>query len=77
MRTKLGILFLGLTFGGTTFLAAGFAAFLAIGQLQDRIIEARATQAAVEANQVSTRAKDAPIIAGQATYQRYLASDSR
>ena len=77
MRTKLGILFLGMTVGGTTFLAAGFASLLAIGQLQDRIVEARATQAAVEANQVSTRAKNAPTIAEQVTYQRYLAFGSR
>jgi CHASE3 domain sensor protein len=77
MRTSFGILFLGMTVGGATFLVAGFASFLAIGQLQDRIIEARATQAVVEANQVSTRAKNAPVMADQAPYQRYLVSDSR
>ena len=77
MLTKLGILFLGMTVGGVTFLEVGFACFLTITQLQHRTLEARVAQAAVEANQVSTRAKNARTMAEQAPYQRYLVSDSR
>ena len=61
MMSKLGILFLGLTVGGATFLAVGLACFLTIGQLQYQTLQARATQAA-EGYQVSTRAKDAPAV---------------
>ena len=72
---KLGILFLGLTVGGATFLAVGLACFLTIGQLQYQTLQARATQAA-EGYQVSTRAKDAPAVVetGQAEIQfvRYI-----
>ena len=67
---KLGILFLGLTVGGATFLAMGVACFVTIGQLQYQTLQARATQAA-EGYQVSTRAKDAPVVveAGRAELQ--------
>jgi hypothetical protein len=58
---KLGILFLGLTVGGATFLAMGVGCFLTIGQLQYQTLQARATQA-TEGYQVSTRAKDAPVV---------------
>jgi len=61
MMSKLGILFLGLTVGGATFLAMGVACFVTIGQLQYQTLQARATQAA-EGYQVSTRAKDAPLM---------------
>ena len=63
MPAKLGILFLGLTVGGATFLAVGFACFLTIAQLQYSTLQARGAQAAVEANQVSTRTKNAPVMA--------------
>ena len=48
MPTKLGLAFLGMTVGGAIFLIAGFAVFLTISQVQQRVIEARgpaATQA--------------------------------
>jgi hypothetical protein len=61
MMAKLGILFLGLTVGGATFLAMGVACFLSIGQLQYQTLQARATQA-TEVHQVSTRAKNAPLM---------------
>jgi hypothetical protein len=64
MPAKLGILFLGMTVGGATFLAVGFACFLTIARLQYSTMQARAVQAALEANQVSTRAKNVPVIAG-------------
>ena len=60
MMAKLGILFLGLTVGGATFLAMGVACFVTIGQLQYQTLQARATQA-TEPYQVSTRAKDVPV----------------
>ena len=41
MQTKLGVAFLGLTLGGVTFLICGVAISLMIGQLQQRVIEAR------------------------------------
>ena len=63
MPTKLGIFFLGIAVGGVTFLVAGFAFSLMITQLQYATIQARATQAIVEANQVSTRTKNAPVMA--------------
>jgi hypothetical protein len=59
MATKLGILVLGMTVGGATFLAVGFASYLTIAQLQYRTMQARATQVAIEA--VSTRAKNPPV----------------
>ena len=62
MMSKLGVLFLGLTVGGATFLAMGVACFLTIGQLQYQTLQARATQA-TEVHQVSTRAKNAPLMA--------------
>ena len=75
MMSKLGILFLGLTVGGATFLAMGVACFVTIGQLQYQTLQARATQAA-EGYQVSTRAKDAPAVVetGRAEIQfvRYI-----
>ena len=58
---KLGISLLGLTVGGATFLAMGLVCFLTIGQLQYQTLQARATQA-TEGYQVSTRAKDAPVV---------------
>ena len=63
MPKKHGIFFLGLSVGGATFLVAGFAFSLMIAQLQYMTLEAQVAQAVVEANQVSTRAKDAPAIA--------------
>ena len=63
MPAKLGIFFLGMSIGGATFLVAGFAFSLMITQLQYSTLEARVAQAVIEANQVSTRAKDAPAIA--------------
>jgi hypothetical protein len=63
MPARLGIFFLGMSIGGATFLVAGFAFSLMITQLQYSTLEARVAQAMVEANQVSTRAKDAPVIA--------------
>jgi hypothetical protein len=59
-KLSIGTLFLGMSVGGATFLVAGFALFLAIGQLQDRTIQARATQAAAEVHQVSIQPKNAP-----------------
>ena len=61
MMSKLGVLFLGLTVGGATFLAMGVACFVTISQLQYQTLQARATQA-TEPYQVSTRAKDAPVV---------------
>jgi hypothetical protein len=61
-KLTIGTLFLGITVGSATFLVAGFALFLAIGQLQYRTIQARATQAATEVHQVSIRAKNAPVM---------------
>ena len=61
MMSKLGVLFLGLTVGGATFLAMGVACFVTIGQLQYQTLQARATQA-TEPYQVSTRAKDTPVV---------------
>ena len=63
MRTQLGILFLGMMVGGTTFLVVGLASYLTIAQLQYSTLEARVTQATVAANQFSTRAKNAPVMA--------------
>jgi hypothetical protein len=63
MPAKLGILFVGVTVGGATFLGAGFALFLTIAQLQYSTLQARVAQTALEANQVSTRAKNAPVMA--------------
>jgi hypothetical protein len=37
--------------------------FLTIAHLQYSTLQARATQAGIEANQVSTRAKNAPVVA--------------
>jgi hypothetical protein len=64
MPAKLGILFLGVTVGGVTFLMTAFACSLVIAQLQYSTLQTRVAQAAVEANQVSIRAKDAPIKTG-------------
>jgi hypothetical protein len=69
MLAKLNILFLGMTVGGATFLAVGFGSYVTIAQLQYSTLQARATQVAVEANQVSTRAKNPPVmVAGQPPY---------
>ena len=62
MPAKLGILFLGVTVGGATFLVAGFALFLTIAQLQYSTLQARNAQA-FEGTQVSTKAKNAPAMA--------------
>ena len=62
MVGKLGICFLAMVVGSATFLGAGVACFLTISQLQYRTLQARATQAA-ETYQVSSRAKNAPLIA--------------
>jgi hypothetical protein len=54
MPTKLGPAFLGMMIGGSIFLIAGFAVFLAISQLQYRGFEGRVTQASgVQYAQVS------------------------
>ena len=63
MPTKLGIVFLGMSVGGATFLAVGFACYLTIAQAQYSTMQARATQAALAANQTSTRAKFVPAMA--------------
>jgi hypothetical protein len=77
MPTKLGIFFLGLSVGGATFLVAGFAFSLMIAQLQYSTLEARVARAMVEANQVSTRAKDAPAIAeSNGAEVRYVVSST-
>jgi len=64
MRSKLGVVLLGLTVGGATFLAVGVASFITIAQLQYSTMQTRVAQAALGANQVSTRAKNAPVMAG-------------
>jgi len=69
MRTKLGIFFLGLSVGGATFLVAGFAFSLTIAQLQYGTLEARVARAVAEANQVSIRAKDAPVMVNAERYE--------
>ena len=63
MPAKLRILFLGMSVGGATFLAAGFAYYVTIAQVQYSTMQARVTQAAQEANQTSTRAKSVPVLA--------------
>ena len=63
MAAKLGVFFLGISIGGATFLAAGFAFSVMIAQLQFSTLEARVARAVVEANQVSTQAKNAPVLA--------------
>jgi hypothetical protein len=63
MPTKLGIFFLGIAVGGVTFMVTGFAFFLTVTQVQYATMQARATQAFIEANQTSTRAKNAPVLA--------------
>ena len=77
MPAKLGIFFLGVTVGGATFLMAGFALFLTIAQLQYSTLEARVAQA-VESTQVSTRAKNAPVMvdANRAEARYKLVSDA-
>ena len=69
MPTKLGIFFLGITFGGATFLVAGFAFSLMIAQLQYSTLEAQVAQAVAQANQVSIRAKDAPVMVNAERYE--------
>lgn len=74
MRTQLGILFLGMMVGGTTFLVIGLASYLTIAQLQYRTLEARTTQVVVAANQFSTRAKSPSSLVmadGDVTVVRY------
>ena len=69
MPTKLGVFFLGLSVGGATFLVAGFVFSLMITQLQYSTLEARVAHAVVEANQVSIRAKDAPVMVNADRYE--------
>lgn len=61
MPARLSILFLGLTIGGGAFLAAGFACSLIIAQVQYSTLEARVARAAIAADQISSRATDAPV----------------
>jgi ribosomal protein S1 len=49
--TKLGIALLGVTFGGVTFLITGLAVFLAISQVQERSVYARAPATSVAMTQ--------------------------
>lgn len=63
MPAKLEILFLGMSVGGATFLAVGFACYLTIAQVQYSTMQARATQASHEANQSSMKAKSVPMLA--------------
>ena len=76
MPAKVSIFFLGITVGGATFFAVGLASYLTIAQLQYSTLQVRATQAAIDANQVSTRAKDGPVMA-DAPYRRSLVSYAR
>jgi hypothetical protein len=78
MPAKLAILFLGVTVGGATFLVAGFACSLIIAQVQYSTLETRVAQA-IAAHQVSTRAKDAPVIpaAGEPQLRYDLVSNAR
>ena len=69
MPKKLGIFFLGLSVGGATFLVAGFAFSLMIAQLQYMTLEAQVAQAVAQANQVSIRAKDAPVMVNAERYE--------
>ena len=69
MAKKLGIFFLGLSVGGVTFLVAGFAFSLMIAQLQYITLEAQVAQAVAQANQVSIRAKDAPVMVSAERYE--------
>jgi hypothetical protein len=62
MPARLSILFLGVTIGGTAFLEAGFACSLIIAKVQYSTLETRVARAAMAADQISTRAKDAPVI---------------
>jgi hypothetical protein len=72
MPAKLGTLFLGMMAGGAAFLAAGFACSLIIAQVQYSTLETRVARAVVAANQVSTRAKDAQVVAdGKEAQARY------
>ena len=72
MPAKFGVFFLGMSVGGATFLVAGFAFSLMIAQLQYSTLEARVARAVAEANQVSTRAKNAPAMAdANGTQLRY------
>ena len=76
MAAKLGVFFLGISIGGATFLAAGFAFSVMIAQLQYSTLEARIARAVVEADQVSIRAKDAPVIANGAQVRYELVSNA-
>ena len=76
MPTKIGIFFLGMSMGGATFLVAGFALSMMITQLQYGTLEARIVRAVVEADQVSIRAKDAPVIANGAQVRYELVSNA-
>ena len=69
MPAKLGIFFLGLSVGGATFLVAGFAFSLMIPQLQYGTLEARVARVVAEANQVSIRAKDPPVMVNAERYE--------
>jgi hypothetical protein len=69
MPKKLDIFFLGLSVGGATFLVAGFAFSLMIAQLQYMTLEAQVAQAVAQANQVSIRAKDTPVMVSAERYE--------
>ena len=62
MPAKLRTVFLGMTVGGATFLVAGFALDVTIAKVQYATLQARSTQAFIEANQSSTRAKDPAVV---------------
>jgi hypothetical protein len=49
MPSRLGLVLLGLTFGGATFFASGVAAFLTIVSLQDRALVSLQDRAVREA----------------------------
>ena len=63
MPARFRILFLGIAMGGVAFLAAGFACSLFIEQVQYSALDARVGRAVIAADQVSTRAKNAAVVA--------------
>ena len=64
MLAKLGVVFLGVTFGTAAFLAAGAICFVTIAQLQYRTLQARAAQTG-QAFEVSSQSKDLPFVVGR------------
>ena len=65
MLAKLGVVFLGITFGSAAFLAAGAVCFLTIAQMQYRTLQARAAQTG-QAIEISSQSKDLPFVSGRA-----------